>query len=560
MAVQRFVAGVGLVLAAMCLNSSVEAQTISTFEEGARVTERFTSPPEPRSTSPSPNITLESTALPASASTVQLNISNIIVARSSVYTATQLQKMTEGHLGRQSLQAVYELAQTLTARYSADGYFLSRVIVPPQELDPANASVRLEVVEGWIDEVIWPAEIAGYRDFFSSYSRTITAERPITITTLERYLLLAGDLPGFEFESTLEPSTVNPGASQLVLTTRQKGFEAAAAADNQGTDGRGPYQFSTGLTLNNALRQHERIAGAFSGSFETDELLYGQIRYEQVLNAEGLTAALSVTADGGKPGTTQLRTLMFESRSLSIVGELSYPLIRTRTKNLTLFGNIFARNYQSDALGARFNDDRLRGVRAGLQYDRFDRWNGITQFSATFSQGVTGLGSTANGNLLASRASGRVDFTKFEASVSRMQGLRNGFSMVGRINGQYAGTPLLSSEECTYGGATFGRGFNSSTLTGDHCLLAMAELRYDVPSLPDDITQIQLFGFADYGKVWRRAPATGLAATDDAASAGAGLRLDWQERLSAELTAAKRIHGTAGIDDWRTTFSLSARY
>jgi hemolysin activation/secretion protein len=558
--VTRVIVGVGAALFVGCLNSLAWAQTVPAPEDGARVSERFATPVAPLSTGPAVKVVLESTEPPASASAVQLSIANITVSGSSVYSAAEWQEMTTGVRGQVPLSAIYDLAQTLTARYSADGYFLSRVIVPPQELDPTSASVRLEVVEGWIDEVVWPAEIAGYRDFFSYYSRKITAERPVTITTLERYLLLAGDLPGFEFESTLEPSTDNPGASRLVLTTKQKGVEAFAAADNQGTDGRGPYQFSTGLTLNNALRQHERLSGAFSGSFETDELLYGQLRYDQVLNAEGLTAALSVTADGGKPGTTQLRTLMFESRSLTFVGELSFPLIRTRTQNLSLFGNVFAKNYQSDALGSRFNEDRLRGVRAGFRYDRFDQWNGITQFSATVSQGIDGLGSTANSNLLASRASGRVDFSKIEASLTRFQSLGQGFSLVGRLNGQYAGTPLLSSEECGYGGSTFGRGFDSSALTGDHCLLAMAELRYDVPSLPDDITQAQVFGFADYGKVWRRAPVTGVAASANAASAGAGLRLGWQDRLSAELTVAKRIHGSAGTNDWRATFSLSARY
>ena len=41
------------------------------------------------------------------------------------------------------------------------------------------------------------------------YAREITAERPVNIHTIERYLLLAGDLPGLKFKNSLKPSAAN---------------------------------------------------------------------------------------------------------------------------------------------------------------------------------------------------------------------------------------------------------------------------------------------------------------------------------------------------------------
>ena len=38
-------------------------------------------------------------------------------------------------------------------KYGADGYVLSRAIIPSQDLDPAGAVVRLQVVEGYVDQV-----------------------------------------------------------------------------------------------------------------------------------------------------------------------------------------------------------------------------------------------------------------------------------------------------------------------------------------------------------------------------------------------------------------------
>jgi hypothetical protein len=39
-------------------------------------------------------------------------------------------------------------------------------------------------------------KLTRYRDFFTDYAARIVADRPANIRTLERYLLLANDLPG----------------------------------------------------------------------------------------------------------------------------------------------------------------------------------------------------------------------------------------------------------------------------------------------------------------------------------------------------------------------------
>ena len=107
---------------------------------------------------------------------------------------------------RVPLTAVYALAQKITSKYGNDGYVLSRAIVPPQQLSPDGAIVHIDVVEGYIDKVEWPRQLARYRDFFTAYAAKITAQRPVNIRTIERYLLLAGDLPGLKFKTSLRPS------------------------------------------------------------------------------------------------------------------------------------------------------------------------------------------------------------------------------------------------------------------------------------------------------------------------------------------------------------------
>jgi hemolysin activation/secretion protein len=153
-----------------------------------------------------------------------------------------------------TLQDVYDLAQRITAKYGAEGYVLSRAIVPVQELDPNGAVVNIQVVEGYIETVEWPPQLSAYRDFFSYYASRITAERPVNIRTIERYLLLAGDLPGLKFKNSIKPHPTKVGAAILVVEVTRKPIDFFGRFDNRGTHARGPLEYltSTPSTISSA--------------------------------------------------------------------------------------------------------------------------------------------------------------------------------------------------------------------------------------------------------------------------------------------------------------------
>jgi hemolysin activation/secretion protein len=162
-----------------------------------------------------------------------------------------------------------------------------------------------------------------------------------------------------------------------------------------------------------------------------------------------------------------------------------------------------------------------------------------------FSQGVRGLGATQNGQDLASRLNGRVDFSKMELTLSRLRPLPllNGLSALVAIYGQYAMTPLLVSELCGYGGRLFGRGFDPSQFVSDSCLEMLYELRYDIPHQLQWLNQAQLYGFFDKGWLHNLAPVPGTFRSVDAASFGAGLRLGWLNAVAADLTVTQVAQG-----------------
>jgi hemolysin activation/secretion protein len=543
----------------LCVMASAAAQVIPPSAQPGRERELFTQPPVPRAQPGGPAISLPSTVAPPGAEKVKIVIRSVRVVGSTKYSADELKSLYADLLGRETtLQTVYDIARRITAKYGSDGYVLSRAIVPPQQFDPKGASVRIQVVEGWVNKVEWPTKLSRYRNFFTDYAAKITAERPVNIKTIERYLLLGNDLPGLKFSTSLRPSEREVGASTLIVEVTEKPFDANTRVDNRGTPSRGPYQFLTSATLNNILGQHEALTISYAGVSPLKQLQYLSGYYKQVLTSEGLTAFVDGSYSWGRPGTQALEVLDFATRSTVIEAGAYYPVIRARERNLTLTGLAFMSDNYSDILEQPFNVDRLRGARVKADADIADSLQGVNQFNVTFSQGIEGLGSTDNGNSLASRAAGRVDFSKIEGTIGRTQPLPAHFSAYASLYGQYALTPLLSSEQCGYGGRFFGRAFDPSQLLGDSCFEAIAELRYDIPVVGAAITQAQLYSFTDYGKLYTRDAAVGTDATAEAASAGAGLRLGLTNYMNVDVQAAKAIEGPR--NDWRFFFAVTAKY
>ena len=224
--------------------------------------QRFETPPAARAQPRGPVIALPSTVAPAGAESVKLVVRAVQVTGSTVYKPEDFEPLYADLIGHEvSLQAIYDLAQRITARYGRDGYVLSRAVIPPQNLVAAGATVRIQVIEGYVDRVVWPEKLLAYpiyRKFFAEYEAKIVADRPVNIRTLERYLLLLGDLPGFKVSTKLQPSKTQLAASTLVVEVVEKPVDLNARVDNHGSKARGPGEFYGAATFNNLLRRMSR--------------------------------------------------------------------------------------------------------------------------------------------------------------------------------------------------------------------------------------------------------------------------------------------------------------
>jgi hemolysin activation/secretion protein len=557
------------VLALVLLPAVAAAQAIPPGAQAGRERQQIAPPVQgPRAQPGGPAISLPSTVAPPGAESLMLTISRIVITGATVYGDADLAPLYADLTGHEvPLAAVYELARRITAKYGAAGYILSRAIVPPQNFGSRGAVVHIQVVEGYIDNVIWPTEkLARYRNFFDDYTARIIADRPTNIRTLERYLLLANDLPGLKFATTLKPSPTHPNASTLIVEVTEKRIDAIARIDNRGTEQRGPWQYLGSATVNNIIGAHEAFTVTYAGTFQIQELQYLAASYKQVLNSEGLTAFVNGSYGFGRPGGDLLRAIDYKTRSTIVEGGLTYPVIRSRETNLYLTALGYLTNDDSFNLGGPFTRDRIRGIRLKGDADWADRFLGVNQVNVTFSQGLKILGATANADpslLLpplptASTNAGRTDFNKIEATYARTQPLFAGFSAFIAAYGQYAFKPLLVSEQCSYGGRFFGRAYDPSQLLGDSCWMALGETRYDIPNTIKELTKAQLYAYADHGETYNIAPALGTPKRQAGSSVGVGARAEWEAIYSVDLSISKALQGPR--DDLRGFVILGAKY
>lgn len=538
-------------LSAIAVLSSVNGLSAQT--EFDRIDERFEQPRVPLAQPGSALPAFDPLDAPPEAEAVTFQLGGIRFVGNTVVDTSDLQPLYDDLVGEVvPVTAVFALANSVTAFYGQRGFPLSRAIIPAQEIGD-DGVVTIRIVEGFIDQVVIDDPVARENQILAEHGQRLTEERPISSGRLERELLLADDLPGLRVRSVLRRSEETPGATTIILDTEEEPRIAYGfTIDNRGTDAIGPWQVELRSQFNNLLHSNSQTRLRFANASLSRELLFADLEHEAVLNARGLRLLVGLRGSRAQPGTETFRAIELDTRAVTGFAELRYPAIRSRNRNLEVFGRLEARNTRTTALGVPLSRDRIRSVRIGLDFDDADEFGGLNTASLKFSKGLTGLGANSNDDPLNSRADGRVDYVKANLDLSRTQQLGafsdnlSSWSLFGQIRGQFTGRPLLSSEECVLGGSELGRAFDPSTLAGDRCFAVLAEVRYQVPNT-GFLDSLQLYAFADTGRVSDVA-----GGSSRLSSAGLGARFAFAGNYRGSVEINRQLRNTGGGIDSRS--------
>lgn len=541
--------------AIVCLSSaSAQQQSVS---PGA-IQREFETPAAPLSRE-GPQLSAPfSPGAPDGAAAVRFVLNDIEIEGADAVPAETLKALAAPLIGKEtSIAEIYETTVRMTREYSDRGYPLAVAIIPVQEIN--GGVVRIKIVEGYVAEVEIAGDAGPARDFLERIGQKLAREKPLTSKALERYLLLANDAPGLDVTAVFDRASVGDGGVKVILKAARKPFDAAVGVNNRGSRALGRLRAVASLAENGLLSGTERISADIVQAFDGSELTFVRANASRIVTAEGLELSLGGNWSTSEPGTALLQSLEFNSDGWSIDIGAAYPLIRARSKNLRAFASFEASNLKSRFGVIDNTDDKLRVLSVGAAFDMQDRFGGLTSATATLRKGIGALGATREGDPLKSRVGGDGSYVALLAGATRRQALGETFEAALSVNGQIASRQLLSSEQCGFGGANFGRGFDNFEIAGDSCVLGAAELRMNLAASP--AVSIQPYAYYDAGVVWRRgAAAPGEDRRSTGQSVGGGLRAFLDERVAASVEYAQPLARDVALEgdgDGRVFFSIT---
>lgn len=556
------VLGVAALMLAAGLTAPAAAQTVKPSTEPGRIERRLQPQPTP-SPAPAPTLPeLRTAPPPAEAEKIKFRLAGVVVDGATVYKPSDFLPLYKKYLDTEvSLATVYKIAEEITAKYRNDGYILSQAIVPAQKI--SNGIVHIQVVEGFVDHIEIQNQSSTEDPRIRAYADKIRASRPLRSSVLERYLLLANDLPGVSVRTVVSPSDTTPGAANLTLIVSRKLVDGSGTVDNRGTRYVGPIELTAAVGGNDLFGFDERLSLNYVTAPQGRELKYYNIQLTQPVGTEGTTVTASASLTRTRPGYT-LKDLELLGRSQLFSLDVNHPFLRSRTENLSGGITFDYQNSHTDIYQTQLlTEDKLRVLRANASYNLTDSWDGFSMVKAEVSHGFNFLGATKTGSENLTRSRGVSDFTKITLDASRLQRISPTFNISLAVSGQKSADALLSAEEFGVGGTPFGSAYDSSEITGDDGLAGRIELQHNAAQLPSWLSVLQLYGFYDVGKVWNRDPGTGESPRRSLASAGVGTRFSATSWLSGSFEVAQpltRVVDTTHNKNPRAFFSLTAQF
>jgi len=579
----------GASLAALCAAGSAPAQVSPTPFPGQPEPGRNVPPPSP---APSPQFEFSIPApqrgpVPRAVDEIEFDVMDIQVHGATIFPPEDFKPLYASLIGTKAhLSDVIGVADKIEALYRAHGYVLTRAYVPPQTV--SSGVFQINVVEGYVKAAAVSGGDDASRDRVEAYVQPVTQERPATLATMERGLLLSNDLPGTSAAGLLRPSPTEPGASDLLVTLQQQPWEATGYTDNRGAAITGPWTLGVQGIANTLHYVPGQVMLDLSGTpdFQQRRLLQGH--YVRPVGLRGALFTVQGVVAHGSPAA-QGGALVSDSYALGM--RLSYPIKVTRPTRITIEGGLTAQSATVQAAGQAaavagafssptYNDDHWREIDAALTVEQrgliFDSTTGAT-FGVT--QGIPMFGAKSTAPFAAglpgppaypgAAAGGSVGFTKYTLVVQHDQPIKGPWSANFHGLGQWTSERLVIGEQTSFGGSGIGRGYDPASLAADAGVGLASEVRYDMHLPEYYLDTAQFYYFFDAARIMPRhsdepLPGFGLTPRHSLLSTGFGVRVALLQRVTSGIEFAQQLRGVpnndAGKTGARILFNAAVRF
>lgn len=451
--------------------------------------------------------------------------------------AAELQAAVKPFLGQEvDATGLTVIATAVRRVYEARGFGMAGVGYPPQDL--TAGVLQIAIVEPQIGQlsVETPPEppVSAERTSRVLESAGVRSGQPLDLQALDRAMYTLNDWPGVSAKATLLPTGDEGRYRVNVQTEARRAWDASIEADNHGSSASGRYRLGTLLRWNNPSGIGDNLdlrLLASNGAATT----VGRLGYEAPLGATPWRAGLGYARVGyelsedfaGATGNADV-----------IDASVSYPLLRSRDRNLVGRFSVQNKKLSDDIPGITSSQKTIRGAELSFAFESRSTWGG-----GGFNGGSLGLlfGKLEYDNGSApSPSSPQGSFTKLSGQISHLQALARRLSLYFGVAGQWTHKTLDNAERFTLGGDKGVRAYPVAEGSSDLGAIVNTELRWWVNP------QWSSYGFFDWGQ-GRDKGQDALTGNDRRTLHGYGLGVQFTDPELFTLKASVAVRGSEPV-------------
>ncbi|QIK78113.1 ShlB/FhaC/HecB family hemolysin secretion/activation protein [Sphingomonas piscis] len=432
----------------------------------------------------------------------------------------------EAFVGRPiNRDTLVELAGALSRAYKKSDVALYTISVPDQPFEKNVVVVQL--AEGSIGSVDVRSNKGRPVPLLQKQAARLVGQQPLEKAAMQRQFSLMRAIPGLSFDTQFDNSGSND-ALKLIVNAKQKHAQLVTGIGNRGPDLAGDLLAQARLSFYGLATHGDHLSFTAMNSAKIRRYRQLGASYSVPIGADGLT--LSSNAAWVR---TRASRFNIEGTAKLVSVALTYPVIRTYEQAADVSLGVDGVNSENAAFGNVIATEQTRAARLSGGFVTATPKRTISA-SAIASHGLDIL----NARVISPLA--KANFRKVNGNIGVDQKVETRFSGRATLTGQYSPDPLPGAELFAVGGATVGRAFDTSFLTGDSGVGGVLELAYQ-PLGKGDLTKSEIYAFGDAARLsyHRRGPLP--SQRFDLASAGAGVRLRYKELVELGLEGARVI-------------------
>lgn len=429
-------------------------------------------------------------------------VKDFIIDGQDVYPEDRLKALLADKKGKKlSFKDIQDGADRITRYFREKGYIVAKTYIPPQDVTAGVVHYRVEI--GRFDRPAITNKTNIRDSAIEKQAQAVKGGEYVTRDKLERAVWLVSDMAGADARVALSKGS-QPGTVKLDMTVEPYvGKHGLISADNYGSRAMGYNEYSLDYDFWNPARNGDHLMASISTTGR--HMFNWGANYMTPLAKDGLKLTVGYNVFSYDMGDEWAMYKGVGTSRVTSLG-LDYAIRRSRRHNLYT-GIRFEHSEIKDeyrAFDATYGDKNGNALVFSLYGDDQDT-AGMTDWRVDWKLGHINNKAFHSDNLYARWMAGdpdtNGDYSKIRGRIERHQNINNRSYLLLSAYGQYAFTPLDSSEHFSLGGPYGVKAYPTSEGSGDSGYITRAEYRWLIPVEAHD-QQLQLAFYAEHGGVW----------------------------------------------------------